>query len=38
MQLIQRNAPHIRHSDNPKTLMGDMILTLLPLYVLAICF
>lgn len=38
MQLIQRNAPHIRHSDNPKTMMGDMILTLLPLYILGICF
>ncbi len=38
MQLIQRNAPHIRHSDNPKTLMGDMILTLLPLYVIGVCF
>ncbi|MBR5559587.1 MAG: RnfABCDGE type electron transport complex subunit D [Oscillospiraceae bacterium] len=38
MQLIQRNAPHIRHSDNPKTLQGDMILALLPLYVLGVCF
>jgi len=38
MQLIQRNAPHIRHSDNPKTLQGDMILALLPLYVMGICF
>ena len=38
MQLIQRNAPHIRHSDNPKTLMGDMILALLPLYVIGVCF
>lgn len=38
MQLIQRNAPHIRHSDNPKTLMGDVILALLPLYVIGVCF
>lgn len=38
MQLIQRNAPHIRHSDNPKTLMGDMILALLPLYIIGVCF
>lgn len=38
MQLIPRNAPHIRHSDNNKTLMGDMILTLLPLYIIGVCF
>ena len=38
MQLIPRSAPHIRHSDNNKTLMGDMILTLLPLYLIGVCF
>lgn len=38
MQLIPRNAPHIRHSDNPKTLMGDVVLTLLPFYVMGVCF
>lgn len=38
MKLTQRNAPHIRHSDSNKTVMGDVLLTLLPLYVMAFCF
>ena len=38
MKLIPRSAPHIRHSDNNKTVMGDVLLTLLPLYVMAFCF
>lgn len=38
MQLIPRNAPHIRHSDNNKTVMGDAISALIPLYVIAFCY
>ena len=38
MKLIPRNAPHIRHSDNNKTVMGDMIISLLPLYFIAFCY
>ena len=38
MKLVPRNAPHIRHSDNSKTVMGDMIVSLLPLYFIAFCY
>jgi len=38
MKLIPRDAPHIRHSDSNKTMMGDMILTLLPFYLIGVCF
>ncbi len=38
MKLIPRDAPHIRHSDNTKTVMGDVIISLLPLYFMAFSF
>ncbi len=38
MKLIQRDAPHIRHSDSNKTVMGDVIITLLALYIIAVSF
>lgn len=38
MKLIPRDAPHIRHSDNTKTMMGDVIISLLPLYFMAFSF
>ncbi len=38
MKLIPRDAPHIRHSDNTKMVMGDVIISLLPLYFMAFSF
>ncbi len=38
MKLIQHDAPHIRHSDSNKTVMGDVILTLMALYLIAVSF
>lgn len=38
MKLIAREAPHIHHNDSAKTVMGDVILSLLPIYFISYCF
>lgn len=38
MKLIPRDAPHIHHNDSARTVMGDVILAMLPLYFIAFCF